>query len=96
MKKNGRIVNRKMIAAAMAYGGLDGEQIGRMCDPPVTRQAICNLLTGKSGNPRLIDQLVDILTPPLESLFHDASHNHTDIPDILFPRVSDPPEQEAL
>ncbi|MBN2182765.1 MAG: hypothetical protein JW715_12715 [Sedimentisphaerales bacterium] len=96
MKKNGRKVNRKMIAVAMAYSGLDGDQVGRMCDPPVTRQAICNLLTGKSGNPRLIDQLVDILTPPLESLFREASHNHIDIPDILFPQASDPPKQEAL
>jgi len=96
MKKNGRKVNRKMIAVAMAYGGLDGEQIGRMCDPPVTRQAICNLLAEKTGNPRLIDQLVEILKPPLESLFREASHNHIDIPDILFPRASDPSKQEAL
>jgi transcriptional regulator with XRE-family HTH domain len=76
IKKNKRIVNKKLVMALVACNGLNLVSLGRLCDPPVTNAALSMLLSGKPERQsrRLIKQVAEI--------FHTS-------PDVLFPYKED-------
>jgi len=95
MEKNKRKVNKKLIQALLAYGGLTYTHIGQRCDPPVTRMAICIFLGGGYvGGERLREQIAVMLDPILDDMIDEVHADSSfrpyprDISKILFPQVN--------
>jgi hypothetical protein len=69
MKKYQRSVNKNLLKSLIYFNGFNFEQIGKLCDPPVSKAAISMLVNEKYMSDRLIKQVSEIFHLPDLILF---------------------------
>ena len=69
MKKYHRSVNKNLLKSLIYFNGYNFGQIGKLCDPPVSKAAISMLVNEKYMSDRLIEQVSKIFHIPDPILF---------------------------